>query len=240
MLKRVAIITGASRGIGYGIAHYLAKKNYHLLLIARNRAHLEQAAQTLRQEVSDANVCIRTAALDVSHDEAVKSTVEMFINEMGKVDLLVNNAGYVKRGSSALSLEEFNRMLDVNLRGAFHLVHTVAPFMKQAGEGRIIQIASYSGKVARKLMGGYAASKFGLLGLNESLYKELAEYGIYVTAICPNLVATEMTSDVEMDPKDMLEVEDVVKTVNYLLSLSKAVSVKEVVLQCRKKVLEEK
>ena len=165
--------------------------------------------------------------------------INKFANEQGQVDILCNSAGYVKRGTSELLYDEFMKMINTNLVGAFNLIQTVVPFMKNKKSGRIINIASRSGKIARKQLGGYAASKFGLIGLNEALYKELVEYGIYVTAICPNLVATNMTSDVEMERSDMIQVEDVVKSIDYIMNLSPAVSIKEIILQCRVKLLEE-
>ena len=111
--------------------------------------------------------------------------------------------------------------------------------MKKNKSGRIINIVSRSGKIARKQLGGYAASKFGVMGLNESIYKELACYGIYVTAICPNLVATAMTSDVNLDQNEMIKTDDIVKTLDYLLNISPAVAIKEIVMECRAKLIEE-
>ena len=129
-------------------------------------------------------------------------------------------------------------MIETNLIGVFDMVNFVVPFMKRQKSGRIINIASHSGVVARRFLGGYAASKFGLVGFNESLHKELMPYGIYVTAICPNLVDTEMTKNVtSINKEELIQVEDIVKTVDYLLALSPNVIMKEIVLRCRAKLL---
>jgi short-subunit dehydrogenase len=235
---KVSIVTGASQGIGYAIANYLANNGHELLLVARNHENLKIAANKIK-ELNPNIVPPSIAAIDVSDYDKVKENIENFIKKAGHIDLLCNNAGYVKRGSSDLSHNEFLKMINTNLIGVFNLVHTVSPFMKENKCGRIINIASRSGKVARKQLGGYAASKFGVIGLNEAIYKELASYGIYVTAICPNLVATEMTSDVNMKRSEMIQADDIVKTLDYILNLSPAVAIKEILMECRIKLMEE-
>ncbi|MDR3490978.1 MAG: SDR family NAD(P)-dependent oxidoreductase [Gammaproteobacteria bacterium] len=237
--KLVAVVTGASRGIGYAIATYLASKGYKLLLIARKLENLQVSADEIVAKFPGMAFQPSIAAIDVSDYEKVKSVVNDFAKEQGQIDILCNSAGYVKRGSSELSYDEFIKMINTNLIGAFNCIQTVVPYMKEKKSGRIINIASRSGKIARKQLGGYAASKFGIIGLNEAIYKELAEYGIYVTAICPNLVATDMTSDVDMAKHEMIQTNDIVKSVDYILSLSPSVAIKEILLQCRAKLIEE-
>jgi 3-oxoacyl-[acyl-carrier protein] reductase len=124
-------------------------------------------------------------------------------------------------------------MINTNLIGVFNFVSTVAPFMKKNKKGRIINVSSFSGKIARELLGGYAATKFGVIGLNESIYKELASHGIYVTALCPSFVDTDMTADIQMDRSEMIQTSDIVKTVDFLLGLSPSVAVKEIAMECQ-------
>ncbi len=233
----VAVVTGASQGIGYAIAKYLATKGYRLLLISRNHENLKNAAENIMNLGSNIIPPV-ISAIDVSDYDKVKESVENFIDQTGSIDFLCNNAGYVKRGTSDLSPDEFMKMINTNLIGTFNFIQIVSPFMKKNMSGRIINIASRSGKVARKQLGGYAASKFGVIGLNEALYQELASYGIYVTAICPNWVATDMTSDIDMDKHQMIQVEDIVQTIDYLLNLSSAVAIKEILMECRVRVIE--
>ncbi len=237
--KLVAIVTGASQGIGYAIATYLASKGYKLLLIARRLEKLQTSADEIVAKFPGVALQPSIAAIDVSDHEKVKNVVNDFVEEQGQIDILCNNAGYVKRGTSELPYDEFMKMINTNLIGAFNFIQAVVPHMKEKKSGRIINIASRSGKIARKQLGGYAATKFGMIGLNESIYKELAEYGIYVTAICPNLVATDMTSDVHMARHEMIQTDDIVKSVDYILSLSPSVAIKEILLQCRAKLIEE-
>ncbi len=237
--KSVAIITGASRGIGFAIASYLASKDYQLLLISRNQDGLRKAVAKIKDKTPYLSYEPIIAAIDVSDYAAIKICVDEFLQSQGHIDLLCNNAGIAERGSSNLSFDNFQKMIKTNLIGAFNLIQTVTPYMKSQREGRIINIASYSGVVAKKNMGGYAASKFGMLGLNEAIYKELAEFGIHVTALCPNLVRTEMTARVGMKGCDMMQVSDVVKALEFILSLSPSVAVEKIVMQCRSSLIME-
>lgn len=236
--NKVAIVTGASSGIGKAISKYLTKQSYELLLIARDLDKLTK----VKDEISLLNTekkAVDIANIDICDFEKLTPRLTTFIEQHGGVDVLVNCAGYVKRGTSDLDRNEFLKMLDVNLIGTFNLINLCVPYMKTKKKGRIINVASHSGVVAKRYLGGYAASKFGVVGLSESLYKELAEYNIYVTAICPNLVSTEMTADVNLPISEMMDVKDVVKAVDFLMSLSNPVYIKEIVMQCRCKVLEE-
>jgi 3-oxoacyl-[acyl-carrier protein] reductase len=235
--KKAAIVTGASQGIGYAIANYLAAAGYHLLLISRSHEKLKKAAEEIKIKNKNA-ILPEIAAIDVSDYHAVKTCVEQFAEKVGSIDLLCNNAGYVKRGTSELPHDEFLKMINTNLIGAFNFIQVVSPLMKEKRSGRIINIASRSGKIARKFLGGYAASKFGLVGLSEAICKELVSYGIYVTAICPAFVATDMTSDVDMDRNEMIQPDDIVKTLDYLLNLSPAVVIKEIVIDCKVTLIE--
>lgn len=229
--KKTAIITGASRGIGKAIAKHLAKLGYTLLLIARTESLLEKLLLSLPGN----HQC---AAIDISEEEKVKAVINSFLQKEGQVDILFNSAGYVKRGTSALDQGEFQQMLMTNLVGIFNAVQAVVPAMKMRQSGRIYTVASYSGKVARAPLGGYSASKFGVMGFCESLYKELAPFGIHVTTICPSLVDTEMTADVNMPREEMIQVSDIVKTLDFLLHLSPAACIKEISIQCRKRVID--
>jgi short-subunit dehydrogenase len=235
---KTAIVTGASRGIGYAIADYFASVGYHLLLVSQNPDTLQTAAQTLIKKYP-ALPQPSLAAMDVSDYEKVKGAVNLFAATTGKIDILCNNAGYAKRGSSDLAHDEFLKMININLVGAFNFIQSVTPFMKDKNQGRIINIASRSGKIARKLMGGYAASKFGLIGFNEAIHKELFSHGISVTAICPGLVATDMTDDVRIEKSKMIQTSDIVKTIEYLLQLSPTVAIKEIIIECGETLLTE-
>lgn len=143
---------------------------------------------------------------------------------------------FYKLGTSQISFEDLSHMLDINLKAAFHFISLVVPIMKEQKSGTIINIASRSGKIAKPETGGYAASQFGLIGLNEALYRELSSEGIRVTAICPGWVDTEMGSASGLTSADMLSTEDIVKTVRWLLSLSTPACVKEIFVETIKQV----
>ncbi len=226
MNQKAAIVTGANSGIGLAIANYLATAGYELLLIARNEKTLAAVQNKLGANHT-------YAALDVADHAKVEAAINLFAKRFPQLDLLVNSAGTAKSGTSELSVDEFVHMLNTNLVGTFNLIHAVTPYMKKQGSGRIINIASRSGKVARATLGGYAASKYGVVGLNEALYKELATFGIYVTAICPAWVYTPMTGDLSIPKEQMISTDDIVKTVSYLLNLSPSAAIKEILLECQ-------
>ncbi len=228
---RTAIITGANSGMGEAIARNLSHQGYHLLLIARNETRLKKISDEIKATY---------LATNVADYVSLQQGVHNFINKHKHIDLLVNSAGYVKRGTSDLAPNEFQQMIAANLIGTFNTVHLVTPFMKQQRSGRIINISSISGITARKFLGGYAATKFGVNGYNEALYKELADYDIPVTSICPNLVRTEMTKDVTSISHDsMIPTADIVKTVNFLLDLSPQTLIEKIVLECKAAVTTE-
>jgi len=230
--KGVAIITGASSGIGKGIAKFLAEENYKLVLIARDQLRLEQLKNQIQKQ--KASCLIELVSLDVSVHSDVEKVFSSLIDRYETIDMLVNSAGYVKRGSSELPYEELEKMLRVNLLGLFDVTKLVAAKMKKQRSGRIINISSISGLEARKELAGYSASKYGLMGLNDALAKELIDYNVLVTAICPNLVSTKMTEDVKSIHQDeLVPVSDVVKAVGYLLSLSGNSYIKEIVIRCK-------
>lgn len=236
--KKIAIITGASSGIGKGIARFLfSELDYKVILIARNLDQLQKIKTEFLSIKSNADVSL--VSCDVADYQKLKKNLVPIIETEGRIDLLVNSSGYVKRGTSELCPEEFQKMVNTNLMGPFNLINLVTPMMKQQKSGRIINISSISGVEARAELGGYAASKFGLMGLNDALYQELAPFGIHVTAICPNLVATEMTKDVTtIKPDEFITVEEIVNTVKLILSYSDNVMLKEIVLRNRNKFLQ--
>ena len=152
----------------------------------------------------------------------------------GRVDLLFNGAGISVPGSFELDEPVFSRLLAVNLRAPFLLMREIVPLMLRQGRGRIINVASRNGKVAVAGLGGYSASKFGLMGLGEAAYRELAAKGVSVTTICPGWVNTDMAAGegASLPPEAMIQPEDIARTVRWLLSLGPSVRVMDVLLEC--------
>ena len=230
--RGLAIVTGASRGIGRALAIGLAEAGYKPALVARD----EEALKGVRAEIrgSDPGIAASCHPLDVTDAAAVDDLVAGLSAEHEAIDVLVNNAGQFRPGSLEADVEDLDAVVGTNLKGAFLMLKAVAPVMKAQGRGHIINLSSIAGKWGYAGYGIYAASKFALQGLSESLYKEMLEHGVKVTAICPNWVATEFAAAAggALPPEDMIQLDDLVSTVSWLLSLSRAACPREVVIDC--------
>ncbi len=193
MLKeKTAVVTGGSRGIGAAIARKLASLGADIaVLYAGNTEAAESVCKTCRK---DYGVTARAYQCDVSDFNAVKETVEQIKADFGTVQILVNNAGITRDGLIArMKEEDFDAVLDTNLKGAFHLIrHLTGLFLKNR-EGCIINISSVSGLAGNAGQSNYSASKAGLIGLTKSVAKELASRGIRCNAVAPGFIATDMT-----------------------------------------------
>ena len=234
--KKVALVTGASSGIGRGIAQYLLTHHYRVILVARNPQSLQTTCDQVAQNGHEIDAI--PIALDVTDYQGLTQVLMPIIDKIGRLDLLVNSAGNYKRGTAELARTELIEMLAVNLIATIDLIQLTVPLMRQQGFGHIINIASQSGVSARRYSGGYAASKFGVVGFTEALHKELAPNGIGVTAICPGYVDTPLADDVtSVTTEAMISVEDIVKTVAYLLSLSPNAIVNKVIMNSHGQLL---
>lgn len=223
MLKnKVALVTGASRGIGEAAAYKLASQGADIAVIyAENVEAAERVACRCREEYG-----VRAAAYrcDVADFEQTKETVARVREDFGTVHILVNNAGITKDGLLALMKEEdFDRVLDTNLKGAFHMMRHCTGIFLRNREGCIINISSVSGLCGNAGQCNYAASKAGLIGLTKSAAKELASRGIRCNAVAPGFIRTEMTKQQTENPlldavplKRMGTPEDVADAVAYL------------------------
>ena len=227
--NKTALITGASKGIGKAIAIGLAELEYQTILIGRNRDDLKSVKKEIVKKGYTEPVQFE---LDITDSENVKKTVAKIVREFGRIDILINNAGIHFDGTLELSKQDFSKMLDTNLTAQFVMLQEVVPVMKKQKSGYIFNVASRSGKVGFAGSGAYCASKFGLLGLNESLYRELTPRGIKVTALCPAWVNTNMAKKAgsPLQPEEMIQPGDLFKTIRWLLELSPGACVKEVVL----------
>ncbi len=231
--SRVAIITGASRGIGRAISLSLAQDGYVTVLMARSESTLQALAEEIKSSPWYKLQAPLVLPLDVSDAKSVADSVTRIFHDLGRVDVLVNNAGINIPGTLELSATDFQRQLAVNLGGAFNLTQTIAPLMRRQKSGHIINISSIAGKIGFAGAGGYCASKFGLLGLNDSLFHELVPLGIKVTALCPSWINTDMAAHAPFPREKMIKSDDIVKAVRFLLSLSVEACIKELVIEAK-------
>ena len=229
-LNNAAIVTGASRGMGYAIALELASQGYSLGLMAQKEDGIKKAAEEIRKKYPE--VKIVTAAFDVADGARVNEFINRVTSELGDILILVNNAGDNPTGTSTMPIDELQRLMDVNFLATTRFVQGVLPSMKKNGRGHIFNIASICGVEAFADVGGYCASKYALVGYSSSLTQELSPMGIKVTALCPSWVNTEMASRAPLKPEEMIQTSDIALTIRYLLSLGPTASIREIVIHC--------
>jgi 3-oxoacyl-[acyl-carrier protein] reductase len=188
--KKVAFVTGASRGIGAAIAHRLAKDGFHVVAVARSLDKLEAVAG----EIKAAGGSAEAVAVDIADAKALAAAVEKAAETHGRLDVLVNNAGITKDGLILrMDDEDFDSVIDTNLKSAFVAIRTAARPMMRSKGGRIINISSVSGVAGNAGQSNYAASKAGLIGLSKSVAKELAGKNITCNVVAPGFITTDMT-----------------------------------------------
>ena len=182
LLDKVALVTGASRGIGRSIAEAVGAEGAHVALAARSNVDLTEVAGTIREGGSKA----LALTCDLTQQQDIENTVQSTLDEFGRVDILINNAGIGLRGKvDELAVEKWDEMMAVNLRAVFLMTRTVVPPMRSQGGGHIINISSVAGLVGNPGLSAYNASKFGLMGFSESTMLELRHDRIQVTSSCP-------------------------------------------------------
>ena len=195
---KIALVTGASQGIGRACALELARAGTTVALAARNIEKLAAVAAEISAEGGTA----KSYALDVSSEESIKAAAKAVLADHGSVHILVNNAGITKDGLALrMKLADFDDVLRTNLTGAFLLTQAVISSMMKARWGRVINITSVVGETGAAGQANYAASKAGLIGLTKSLAREFASRGITVNAVAPGFIQTAMTDSLTDDQK---------------------------------------
>lgn len=219
---KTAVITGGSRGLGEAIAYKLASMGADIAVIcSSSAAQGERVCEKCRQEY---NVEAKAYQCDVADFEAVKETAAKIKADFKTAHILVNNAGITRDGLAVMMKEEdFDRVIAVNLKGAFNMIRHMAGLFIRNREGCIINITSVAGIMGNAGQCNYAASKAGLIGLTKTIAKELAPKGIRCNAVAPGFIATDMTEDQSENPLlkmiplgKMGEAEDVAEAVGYL------------------------
>ena len=201
---KTALVTGASRGIGRAIALRLAADGANVAVIYAGSA---DKAEAVCEEIRAMGVEAKAYRCDVASAEAVKETVKAVTAELGKIDILVNNAG-ITRDSLVLSMkdEDYDAVLDINLKGAFHMIRACYRDFMRKKYGKIINISSIAGLVGNAGQTNYAASKAGLIGMSKSVAKELGSRGVCCNCIAPGFIETDMTKDIKADNPLLVQV----------------------------------
>jgi NAD(P)-dependent dehydrogenase (short-subunit alcohol dehydrogenase family) len=229
--RPAAIVTGASSGIGLAIAHVLGQEGYAMTALARQPEKLDAAVAELR----GAGYEVHPFAANVVHEEAIKAAADSHHDRFGRLDLLVNNAGFAIGGPFEETQTKFlDLQYQVDLRAVLLFTLHCLPMLRETarreGSALVVNTASYSGKVGQPVLSVYSALKHGVVGLTESLNAELGPEGIKFTALCPGIVATKLGEWYEKDvPREqMLLTTDVAEGVRFLLRVSSQCVIPEI------------
>ncbi len=223
---KVALVTGATRGIGKEIALTLAENGFNIVLNYRKES---EELESLKKEIESKNVKCLAVCGDVSNYEQVENFVKEIISEFGRIDVLVNNAGITKDMLlMRMKKEDFESVIDVNLVGTFNVTKNVIPYMMKARNGKIVNISSVVGISGNAGQTNYSASKAGIIGFTKSLAKEVASRNINVNAVAPGFIQTDMTNVLKDEIKEEISkniplkrmgtARDVANLVSFLVS----------------------
>lgn len=224
--KQVAVVTGASRGIGRAVALELAAKGIFVIINYNGSA---DRAEKVKKEIEENGGCAEALQWNVADYKACEQAVRDIVKKYGKINILVNNAGITKDGLlMGMSREDFDSVVDVNLGGTFNMLRFVSRQMLRQKSGRIVNMASVVGIAGNAGQANYAASKAGVIGLTKTAARELASRGITVNAVAPGFIETEMTQILPDSVKEASAAqiplghfgkpENVAKTVAFLVS----------------------
>jgi NADP-dependent 3-hydroxy acid dehydrogenase YdfG len=236
---RIAVVTGASSGIGEATALRLAENGSKVIVGARRADRLK----SLVRRAGESGGRMHALELDVTSDASVRSAVDYVGREHGRLDILVNNAGVMLLGRAVeASVDEWRAMIEVNLLGLMNMTHKMLSLIVRSQVGHVVNIASLAGRIANPSASGYAASKFGVVGFSESPRRELVDQRIRVTVIEPGAAATELpdhTTDesaraaqlARRGQFELLEADDIARAVVHAVTQPPRVSVNEIVIR---------
>ncbi|MHA2287681.1 MAG: SDR family oxidoreductase [Promethearchaeota archaeon] len=231
LAEKVAIITGASKGIGKAISLKFAANDMKVILAARNIELLQQVKDEIDQLQRGEAIIIPA---DITKEENVNELVQKTIQNYGKIDVLVNNAGVGRfKRADEFSLDDYRFMFDVNVKGVFLVTKYVVPHMVARESGQIINIASIAGKTGFKMGTLYSASKHAVVGYTWSLREDLKEHKIKVSVVCPGSVVTAFGNTRPEKVDWSMEPEDVAHACYYLVSESDTVNTVEIIIKPR-------
>ncbi len=224
--NRVALITGAARGIGATIALALAAEGTDIAVVDYGE---KSAAEETLAKIAERGVRVAYYRCDVSDFAAAKATADAVVKDFGKIDILVNNAG-VTADKLLVRMEEedWDRVININLKGCFNMIKHVTPYMMRKRYGRIVSISSVVGLMGNAGQANYSASKAGIIGLTKTVAKEFAPRGVTANAVAPGFIKTAMTDALSEEQKQAMykliplgklgETEDIAEAVLFLVS----------------------
>ncbi len=225
--NKIALVTGAGKGIGKAIALALAAEGVHVGLLARTEKDLQNVADEITAKGGKAAF----ATADISKIEEVNAAVAKITGELGNIDILINNAGTGTFGKFLeLEPEAWENQVRINLFGVYYATRAVLPQMIERKSGDIINISSTAGKTGAAVTSAYSASKFGVFGLTESLMQEVRKHNIRVTALAPSTIVTELAESANLitgDPERVMHPEDFAELIIAQLKLHPRIFVKE-------------
>ncbi len=226
--KNVALVTGASKGIGEAIALKLAHENYDVIIYGRNLKRLE----SLKEKLTNLGSNTLSFIGDVADKEFVNNSVKEILSKYNKIDVLINNAGIAHFESFVNStLEQFKAQIDTNLIGVYNFCKSVINCMIEKKNGTIINISSLAGKVGFSHGTMYSATKHAVMGFSRSLMQEVRKYDVKVVAVCPGSVATDMIMDSPIHPEEkqeLLQPQDIADIVYSILKLPTRALISEI------------
>jgi NAD(P)-dependent dehydrogenase (short-subunit alcohol dehydrogenase family) len=235
-MAKVAVVAGAGSGVGRAVVFGLASRGYRIALIGRRRESLEQTIA-----LAQSRQALLAVPCDVSDPAQVHAMVQTVSDGLGQPAVFVNSAGInvSRRALSELSVDDYRKIIDVNLNGAFYCVHELLPMMRSAGEGTIVNVVSDAGLWANRISGAaYVASKFGLTGLTATINAEDRRNGIRACAVFPGEINTPLLDQRPSPPPDearerMLQAEDVAACVMLAIDLPSRATVEQIVVRPR-------
>ncbi|WP_341660099.1 SDR family NAD(P)-dependent oxidoreductase [Vibrio sp.] len=230
-MTKTAVITGASRGIGKAISHYLAEQGYNLVLLANNTDNLKKLSSQLSLDFP--NLSIQNFSVDLSHPETVDTSIQAILAELETIDILVSSAGVLTAGHIDVSTSQLIKLVNVNLTSTMLICNAVAQRMRQQKYGEIYNLGSTAGLSPVSKIGAYSATKSAIVSYSQSLYQELLPHNIKVCCLCPSVVDTDMTNDGRIDNSLKIETTDITKAMDFIRQLSSGASMSVLPIRCK-------
>lgn len=230
-MSQLALITGASRGIGHAIAHYFAQQGYSLILVAKNSTRLTQVQTEFKTRYP--NLTVDTLALDFSQPESVTQPLNALLETLPSIDVMVSSAGVLTAGSTLLNTTNLTELFNINVVSTMVVCNLVAEKMKQQGHGEIYTLGSMAALEPVTKIAAYSASKAALVTYSQMLYQELLPFNVRVCCLCPSVVDTDMTNDGRIANNLKIDPQDLRNAIDFVRQLSPAASMSVLPIRCK-------